>query len=111
MIADGSFKFNHMRDAWRELMFADEDLAAKRTGDPVAPATLPDAAMKEVNSRILDDGSLVHSFQTLMAHLQTIVRNTFCMQKGVEDAPTFELVITPDDQQKQAFELISQIRM
>jgi transposase len=29
----------HMREAWRELMFADTDQAAKATRDPVAPAT------------------------------------------------------------------------
>ena len=28
----------HMREAWRELMFADVDQAAKATRDPVAPA-------------------------------------------------------------------------
>ena len=28
----------HMREAWRELMFADTDQAAKATRDPVAPA-------------------------------------------------------------------------
>jgi hypothetical protein len=28
----------HMREAWRELLFADEDLQAKQHRDPVAPA-------------------------------------------------------------------------
>jgi hypothetical protein len=28
----------HMREAWRELMFADADLSAKATRNPVAPA-------------------------------------------------------------------------
>ena len=101
----------HMRDAWRALMFADEDQEAKLTRDPVAAAMRSDAAMKKVQSRILDDGSPVHSFQTLIAHLQTIVRNTCRTKKGVADAPTFELVTTPDDTQKRALELIAQINV
>jgi hypothetical protein len=35
-----------MREAWRELMFADEDQAAKSSRDPVAPAQRSDEAMK-----------------------------------------------------------------
>ncbi len=66
----------HMREAWRELMFADEDQVAKLTRDPVAPARRSEAAMKKVASRTLDDGTPVHSFKTLMQDLQTIVRNT-----------------------------------
>ena len=54
----------HMREAWRELMFADEDQVAKLTRDPVAPAKRSPAAMKKVQSRRLDDGSPAHSFQT-----------------------------------------------
>lgn len=100
----------HMRDVWRELMFADEDQAAKRVRDPVAPAKRSDAAMKKVLSHILDDGSPVHSFQTLMAQLQTVVRNTCRTQKGANDAPTFELTTTPNDKQKRALELIAQIK-
>ena len=34
----------HMREAWRELMFADTDQAAKATRDPVAPAQRCEAA-------------------------------------------------------------------
>lgn len=66
--------------------------------------------MKKVNSRILDDGSPVHSFQTLMAHLQTIVRNTCRTPGGAPDAPTFEIITTPNPTQKRALELIAQIK-
>ena len=100
----------HMRQAWRELMFADEDQATKLVRDPVAPAKRSEAAMQKVRSRTLDDGSPVHSFQTLMAQLQTIVRNTCCTQKGAHDAPTFELVTMPTEKQKRAIELIGQIK-
>ena len=101
----------HMRQAWRELMFADEDQAAKLARDPVAPAKRSDAAMKKVLSLSLEDGSPTHSFQTLMVQLQTIVRNTCRTSKNADDAPTFELITTPGDKQKRALELIGQIKM
>lgn len=103
----------HMRQAWIPLMFTDEDQAAKLVRDPVAPAKRSEAAMKKVLSLTLDDGSPVHSFHTLMATLQTIVRNT-CRTPGsapgsAPDAPTFEITTTPNHTQKCAFELIAQI--
>lgn len=101
----------HMRQAWAALMFADGDQAAKLIRDPVAPAKRSDAAMKKVLSRTLEDGSPVHSFQTLMAQLQGIVRNTCCTQKSGNDAPTFELITMPTDKQKRALELIAQIKL
>lgn len=101
----------HMRQAWRELMFTDEDQAAKLVRDPVAPAKRSDAAMHKVLSRTLEDGSPVHSFQSLMALLQTVVRNTCRTPKSADDAPTFELTTTPSDKQKRALELIGQIKM
>jgi len=100
----------HMRQAWAPLMFADEDQAAKLVRDPVAPATRSDAAMKKVLSLTLKDGSLVHSFQTLMAQLQTIVHNTCRTPGGAADAPTFEIITTPNHTQKRALDLINQIK-
>ena len=66
----------HLREAWRELMFADCDQEAKASRDPVAPAQRSEAAMKKACSHTLDDGSPVHSWHSLMAELSTIVRNT-----------------------------------
>ena len=99
----------HMRQVWRELMFADEDQAAKLVRDPVAAATLGRGDEK-VLSLTLEDGSPVHSFQTLMATLQTIVRNTCRTPGGAPDAPTFEIITTPNQTQKRALELIAQIK-
>jgi transposase len=101
----------HMRDVWRELMFADEDQAAKLVREPVAPATRSEAAMKKVLTRTLEDGSPVHSFQTLMAQLQTIVRNTCRTPGNAADAPTFEIITTPNHTQKRALDLINQIKL
>lgn len=100
----------HMRQAWAPLLFTDEEQAGKLTRDPVVPAKRSDAAMKKVQSRTLEDGSPVHSFQTLMAHLQTIVRNTCCTPDCAADAPSFEIITTPNPQHKRALELIAQIK-
>jgi len=101
----------HMREAWRELMFADTDQAAKATRDPVAPARRSPAALAKVARHALDDGTPAHSFATLLAELGTIVRNT-CRTPGAgPDAPTFDLVTTASDQQQRALALIEQIRL
>ena len=101
----------HMRQAWRELMFADGDQAAKLTRDPVAPAKRSDAAMKKVLSHTLDDGTPTHSFQTLTRELETVVRNTCRTPQSAGDAPTFQVTTTPNEKQKRALELIGQIKM
>ena len=101
----------HMRQAWKELMFTDEDQAAKQVRDPVAPAKRSVAALKKVQTHTLEDGSPTHSFQTLMALLQTVVRNTCRSKNGAQNAPTFKVTTTPDEKQKRALELIDQIKM
>mgnify|MGYP001215881630 CR=1 FL=1 len=100
----------HMREAWRELMFADVDQAAKATRDPVAPASRSDAALAKVARHTLDDGTPAHSFSTLMAELATIVRNTCRTPSAGADAPTFDIVTTPSAKQRHALERIQQIR-
>jgi hypothetical protein len=101
----------HMREAWRELMFADTDQQAKAARDPVAPAKRSNAALAKVARHTLDDGSPVHSFATLMAELATIVRNTCRTPSAAPDAPTFEVLTTPNAKQQRAFDLLQQIRV
>jgi len=101
----------HMREAWRELMFADTDQQAKATRDPVAPAKRSKAALAKVASHTLNDGTPVHSFATLMAELGTIARNTCRTPQAGPDAPTFEVVTTPNPKQKRALELLQQIQV
>jgi transposase len=101
----------HMREAWRELMFADTEQAAKATRDPVAPARRSKAALAKAARHTLDDGTPVHSFSTLLAELATIVRNTCRTPNAGPDAPTFEVLTTPNAKQQRAFELLQQIRL
>ena len=99
----------HMREAWRELMFADTDQKAKATRDPVAPAKRSAAAQRKAATHRLDDGTPVHSFASLLEELSTIVRNT-CRTPGASpNSPTFEVLTTPSPKQQHAFDLIEQI--
>ena len=100
----------HMREAWRELMFADTDQAAKATRDPVAPARRSRAAQAKAARHTLDDGTPAHSFSTLLAELAGIVRNTCRTPNAGPDAPTFDVVTSPNAKQQRALDLIQQIR-
>ena len=101
----------HMREAWRPLLFADEDLAAKAERDPVAPASRSPAAERKASGHTLEDGSPAHSLRTLLEDLATIVRNTCRTVPGEPEAPTFELTTQPGAKQKRAMELIQTISL
>ena len=100
----------HMREAWRDLMFADTDSQAKLTRDPVAPAERSAQALAKVASHTLADGTIAHSFSTLLAELATIVRNT-CRTNGSSDTntPTFDITTTPNLKQVSAIERLRTI--
>lgn len=99
----------HMREAWRELMFADEDQAAKATRDPVAPAERSEVAQAKAASHTLPDGTPVHSFSTLLAELSGIVRNTCLANPPDQPASTFEAVTRTNPKQQRALELLQNI--
>jgi len=101
----------HMREAWRPLLFSDEDLEAKTTRNPVAPAERSEAAMHKVHTKCLDDGTGVHSFRTLIQSLGTIVMNVAYVPGMKEKDSTFEIVTTPNETQQRAFDLLKNIRM
>jgi transposase len=101
----------HMCEAWRELLFADEDLEAKRTRDPVAPAIRSSKALQKISGRILADGSPVHSFRTLLQDLATIVRNT-CVTRGTKTgSPGFQMLTTQNTTQHRATQLLQRITL
>ncbi|MGO9443992.1 MAG: IS1634 family transposase [Thiobacillaceae bacterium] len=101
----------HMREAWRELMFADIDQQAKATRDPVAPAKRSEAALAKVARHTLDDDTPAHSFSTLMAELATIVRNTCRTPHAADPAPTFEVLTNLNAKQQRAMKLLQQINV
>jgi len=90
----------HMMQAWRPLLFADEDLDAKAVRDPVAPAKRSSAAQRKVAAQQADDGTPLHSFRTLLRELAAVVRNTCRRADAAPDEPSFELdtLLTPHQQ-------------
>ena len=101
----------HMLEAWRPLLFCDEDQETKATRDPVAPAQRSEAALQKVHSKTLEDGSQVHSFQTLLKLLGGIVRNVCRVPGASPDAPTFDVVTTPNAKQQRAYDLLETIHL
>ncbi|MHB8392424.1 MAG: IS1634 family transposase [Acidobacteriaceae bacterium] len=95
----------HLREAWRALLFADENPAAKATRDPVAPAERSAGAKAKAARKRHEDGAPIHSFQTLLADLATLVRNT-CRTSAEDDAPTFTVTTQPTPLQQRARALI-----
>ena len=101
----------HMKEAWRELLFADEDQTAKASRDPVAPAQRSALALDKINARTLQDGSAVHSFRTLLSELATLVRNT-CHARGTEaNEPNFTLITQANPVQRRALDLLQKIQV
>jgi transposase len=99
----------HMREAWRELMFADEDLERKKHRDPVAAAERSEAALEKVATRKLKDGSTVHSFRTLLEELSTIVRNTCEARVGPRSGSSFQMTTIPNPAQQRTLQLLQSI--
>jgi len=100
----------HMIEAWRPLIYADEDQHAKTHRDPVAHAKRSDIALKKIHSKRLEDGSEVHSFRSLLGHLRAIVRVT-CRCIGEIEAPTFTMITKYNETQQKAFDLLRTIHL
>jgi len=101
----------HMSEAWRQLLFADEDQQRLSERDPVAPATRSEGALEKIASKCLNDGSPAHSFRTLLNELATLVRNTCRRKAAGADERYFELDTTPNTKQREALRLIDAIRL
>jgi transposase len=98
----------HLRQAWRPLMFADEDQEAKLTRDPVARAGRSAAAEQKARTHRIEDGAPAHSFATLINELSSIVRNR-CTAKG--STVPFDLLTTPNATQRRALDLAGAIEL
>jgi transposase len=93
----------HMRRALAPILFDDHDRATaqeERTSI-VAPAARSPKALQKAHSKQTDDGQPVQSFQTLMADLGTITKNTVVMNKN-----TMQILTTPTALQQRAFDLL-----
>ncbi len=98
----------HMQEAWRPLLFFDEEAWTKERVDPVVPARRSPSALAKAETKLTEDGKRVHSFRTMLGSLAQIVRND-CRPRQAKDAPTFEVTTTPNSEQQKALDLLAAI--
>jgi transposase len=96
----------HMRQLLAPLLFDDDDKPQAQTARTsiVAPAQRSDAAKRKAFTRHNSDGMKVHSFQTLLGDLATIVKNR--IQPKDKTLPMFDMLTTPTAIQQRAFHLL-----
>jgi hypothetical protein len=96
----------HLRQAWKGLLFDDEELEQERARrDPVAPARPSSSARRKKVQRTTADGLALQSFETLLVHLGTQCLS-LCRVQSVPNSPSFEQVTRPTPLQQRAFELL-----
>ena len=96
----------HMRQALAPLLFDDEDKAAAEAlrASVVAPAQPSAKARRKASRQRTDEGAPVHSFQTLLADLATIVKNR--IEPKVVGAEPFDQTTRPTPLQQRALDLL-----
>jgi hypothetical protein len=92
-----------MQRSLAPLLFADEAPPARP--DPVAPAPRSAGAQQKDRTQRTTEGHPVHSFQTLLASLGTLVKNRV-LPRGAESDAAFDLLTQPTPLQSRAFELL-----
>jgi Transposase DDE domain len=96
----------HMRQALAPMLFDDDDKAAaeaQRTS-VVAPAQPSAKARRKASRQRTDAGEPVHSFQTLLADLATIVKNR--IEPKIAGAQPFDQVTRPTPLQQKVLDLL-----
>src|ERR1035441_215662 len=64
----------HLREAWAPLLFKDEQPPV--ANDPVTKASSSEGAQRKASRQTKTDGSIVHSFKSLLSELATRARTT-----------------------------------
>lgn len=97
----------HMERALAPIRFDDDDkaVAAVLRSSVVAPAQRSLRARSKSQTRRTEEGLPVHSFQTLLKDLATIVKNRV-HPKAAPAAATFDMLTTPTTLQQRALELL-----
>lgn len=97
----------HMRQALAPILFDDDDKAAAQTlrSSVVAPAQTSPKAQRKARTKRTEDGLPVHSFQTLLADLATIVKNR--IRPALPGAEEFDQTTRPTPLQQHALDLLS----
>jgi transposase len=100
----------HMRKDLAPLLFDDDDkaAAAQLRTSVVAPAQRSTSAQQKAHNRRTQDDLPLHSFQTLLSDLATIVVNR--VQPKDATIPAFDIITTPTTLQQRALDLL-QVRL
>lgn len=96
----------HMRQLLAPILFDDDDkaLAQAARASIVAPAQRSPAARLKALTKRTADGVRVHSFQTLIGDLATIVKNR--IQPTDKNIPGFDMITQPTATQQRALDLL-----
>ncbi len=102
----------HMRRALAPMLFEDEDkeIAEALRHSVVSAAKRSPSAEGKARTKRTADGEPVHSFQTLLKDLATIVKNRaqprIPLAGNAGKPPEFNIVTIPTPIQRRAFELL-----
>src|SRR6266481_6765103 len=96
----------HMRRLLAPILFDDHDPAHAQAARAsiVSPAQRSAAATRKARTKKTDDGLAVHSFQSLLRDLATIVNNR--LQPNDKNIPTFNMLTTATSLQQKALNLL-----
>jgi transposase len=96
----------HMRQRLAPILFDDDDRpqAQAARSSIVAPAQRSTSAKHKALTKQTSEGLKVHSFQTLLGDLATIVKNR--IQPKDKSIPAFDMLTNPTAIQQRAFELL-----
>jgi hypothetical protein len=96
----------HMRRALAPMLFDDDDPAAGEAErrSVVAPAQRSPRAKAKALTKRTDEGEPVHSFQSLLRHLRTIVKDRMRLTSNA--AIEFDKITTPTLLQQRALDLL-----
>lgn len=96
----------HMLERLAPILFRDDDKpnAEKLRASVVAKAQRSPSANRKALLKSTDDGHPVHSLQTLLADLATIVKNRVQPKAAL---PSFDMTTTPTPLQRRALELLA----
>jgi transposase len=96
----------HMRQLLAPILFDDDDKPQAQTARTsiVAPAQRSASAKHKALTKQTRDGMKVHSFQTLLGDLATIVKSR--IQPKDKTVPSFDMLTTPTVIQQRAFDLL-----
>jgi transposase len=97
----------HMRQRLAPMLFDDTDKEAAEAlrASVVAQAQRSPAAVKKQTTGLTEDGLPVHSFQTLLADLATVARNT--IMTAIAPGYPLTVITRPTPIQQKAFDLLS----